>query len=84
LVAFFNDLFAGFRSPCLCFLTVFLARDFLETAFLAVFLAVGFVVFFVFLATGFFNVFGVFAFVVFFGFTGIDPAPQFEAFYVRI
>jgi hypothetical protein len=46
LAAFFADCFAGF----LCCLTVFAARGFLATAFLAAFLAAGVFAFFAFLA----------------------------------
>jgi hypothetical protein len=67
LAAFFNDFFAGFRLPCLCFLTVFLARDFLATDFFAVLLTASFFAFFAFLAA-----------VVFLAFTGISPTPQID------
>jgi hypothetical protein len=84
LAAFLTDFFAGFVLPCFCFLTVFLAGDFLATAFLAVFLAASILAFFAFLtvalAAGFFTFFAVFAFVVFLVFTGIGPAPQFDDF----
>jgi hypothetical protein len=72
LAAFFDNFFADFRLPCLCFLTVFLARDFLATDFFAVLLTAGFFALFAFLAA-----------VVFLAFAGISPTPQIDDFSKR-
>jgi len=50
LAALFNNFFAGFGLACFCCLTVFVARDFLATDFLAVFLTASFFAVFAFLA----------------------------------
>src|SRR5665811_1186189 len=69
LAAFFADVFAAFLLP-LCFLTVFVARDFLATAFFAAFLTASFFAFFAFLAP----------LVAFLVFAGISATPQVDDF----
>src|SRR5271165_12429 len=76
--AFFTDVFAGFLLPCLA---VFLAGDFLATAFLGVLLAADFFAFFaaflaVALAASILPFFAIFALVFLFVFTGIGPTPS--------